>query len=74
MALTKQDVLRAWKDEDFRNGLSPEDRAAVPARPTNADGSDLTDEQLEQAAGGTTPGCVVASVASVGFSVSEIVD
>lgn len=73
MALSKQDVLRAWKDDEFRNGLSPEDRAAIPARPVNDDGSQMTDEQLEQAAGGTTPACIV-SVASVGFSVSEIVD
>jgi mersacidin/lichenicidin family type 2 lantibiotic len=73
MALSKQDVLRAWKDDEFRNGLSPEDRAAIPARPVNEDGSQMSDEQLEQAAGGTTPGCA-ATAASIAYSVSEIVD
>lgn len=61
MALTKDQILQAWKDENYRDGLSPEDRDSLPDRPTAADGSALTDEQLEQAAGGSTPGCVVAS-------------
>lgn len=63
MPLTKDQILHAWKDEEYRNGLSGEDRASLPDRPTAADGSELTDEQLEQAAGGSTPGCIVASYA-----------
>lgn len=67
MALSKDTVLRAWKDESFRNSLSPEDRDSLPERPTGEDGAALTDEQLEAAAGGTTPGCaaVTAFAASV---------
>jgi mersacidin/lichenicidin family type 2 lantibiotic len=55
MALTKDQILHAWKDETYRDSLSPEDRDSLPDRPTAADGSALTDEQLEQAAGGSTP-------------------
>ncbi len=67
MALSKDTVLRAWKDEEFRNGLSAEERSQLPDCPTGEDGSSLSDEQLEAAAGGTTPGCaaVTAFAASV---------
>lgn len=62
MSLTKDQILHAWKDEGYRNNLSTEDRASLPDRPTSADGTELIDEQLEQAAGGVTP-AVVASYA-----------
>lgn len=74
MALSKETVLRAWKDESFRSSLSPEDRNQLPERPTGQDGSALSDEQLEAAAGGTTALCVATVVASAGYGVSEIVD
>ncbi len=74
MALSKDTVLKAWKDEEFRNSLPPEDRDQLPERPTSADGSQLTDDQLEAAAGGTTALCVATVVASAGYGVSEIVD
>ncbi len=63
MALTKDQILGAWKDEEYRKSLSEEDRASLPDRPTAADGSQLTDEQLEEAAGGSGPWCVAASYA-----------
>jgi len=28
-------VLRAWKDESFRNSLTEEQRAAIPSKPEN---------------------------------------
>jgi mersacidin/lichenicidin family type 2 lantibiotic len=66
MDIDKETIMRAWKSEEYRDSLDPEVRDAIPARPTAEDGSDLTDEQLEAAAGGTTPGCatVTAFVAS----------
>ncbi len=70
MALTKDTILHAWKDEEFKKSLTPEDRAALPERPVAEDGSSLSDDQLEAAAGGTTP----VAVASAAFAVSEIVD
>lgn len=74
MALSKDTVLRAWKDEQFRDSLSQEDRDQLPDRPTGAHGSELTDDQLEAAAGGTTPLCVATVAASAGYLTSEIVD
>lgn len=43
-------IIRAWKDEDFRNSLSAEQRALVPAHPAGL--LELTDAQLQHAAGG----------------------
>jgi mersacidin/lichenicidin family type 2 lantibiotic len=74
MELSKDTIMRAWKDESFRESLSPEERAAIPGRPTAADGSALSDEQLEAAAGGTTPGCIVVGGVAGGYIISEIVD
>ena len=74
MEISKDTIMRAWKDEGFRNGLSADERAAIPPRPTAEDGSALTDEQLEAAAGGTTPGCIVVGGAAGGYIISEIVD
>ncbi len=74
MELSKDTIMRAWKDESFRNSLSDDERAAIPDRPTAADGSSLSDEQLEAAAGGTTPGCIVVGGVAGGYIISEIVD
>jgi len=53
-------VLRAWKDESFRSSLSEEQRAAIPPKPENFE--QLTDDQLENAAGGVmTPGLIPAA-------------
>ena len=72
MDLSKETILRAWKDEEFRSSLPDEQRKAIPARPTAEDGSQLTDEQLEAAAGGTTPACAAwgLGVAAVGLGVA----
>ena len=72
MDVSKDMILRSWKDEGYRNSLSPEEQKAIPARPTATDGSSLTDEQLEAAAGGTTPGCAAwgLGVAAVGLGVA----
>lgn len=55
MEITKETVLRAWKDEQFRSELPAEVRQQIPARPTADDGGALTDEQLEAASGAATP-------------------
>lgn len=48
--LSPQEIIRAWKDEDYRSSLSDEQLAALPDAPSNID--QLTDEELEQIAGG----------------------
>ena len=44
------DIIRAWKDEEYRNSLSEAERAALPANPAGLIA--LTDEDLGAVAGG----------------------
>jgi mersacidin/lichenicidin family type 2 lantibiotic len=46
----KLDIVRAWKNETYRQSLSDEQRAALPANPVGE--LELTDAQLETACGG----------------------
>jgi mersacidin/lichenicidin family type 2 lantibiotic len=48
--MSKNDVIRAWKDSKYRQSLSAAEKAALPARPAGA--MELTDEQLGQVSGG----------------------
>jgi mersacidin/lichenicidin family type 2 lantibiotic len=43
-------VIRAWKDEEYRNSLSEAERAALPENPAGL--LDLTETELQQAEGG----------------------
>ena len=43
-------VIRAWKDPEYRQSLSSADRALLPTHPAGA--VELTDAELEGAAGG----------------------
>lgn len=44
-------IIRAWKDEEFRLGLSETERAELPANPAGL--LELTDEELSAVTGGT---------------------
>ena len=46
-------VIRAWKDPEFRQSLSEEEQASLPENPAGA--IELSDEELEMAAGGHGP-------------------
>jgi mersacidin/lichenicidin family type 2 lantibiotic len=48
--MSKLDVIRGWKDEEYRLSLSHEQRAMLPEHPAGV--IELADEELE-AAGGT---------------------
>lgn len=50
--MSKVDVIRAWKEEEYRFGLSIEERAVLPANPAGL--VDLSDIELHGAAGGWT--------------------
>jgi len=50
---TAHEVKRAWKDEEYRQSLPADVREQLPPRPENT--SEMSDEQLETAAGGATP-------------------
>jgi mersacidin/lichenicidin family type 2 lantibiotic len=44
------DIIRAWKDEDYRNSLSEEQRAQLPENPAGM--VELSDEAMQTVAGG----------------------
>ncbi|MGB7439552.1 MAG: mersacidin/lichenicidin family type 2 lantibiotic [Coleofasciculaceae cyanobacterium] len=46
------DIIRAWKDEEYRNSLSEEERAQIPNNPAGL--IDLTDAETEAITGGVT--------------------
>ncbi len=47
------DVIRAWKDADYRRSLSDAQRAALPANPAGR--IELTAADLEAVSGGAAP-------------------
>jgi mersacidin/lichenicidin family type 2 lantibiotic len=48
--MTRQDIIRAWKDEEFRRGLTDDQRARLPEHPAGL--SELTREDLGTIEGG----------------------
>ncbi len=51
--MTPSEIIRAWKDEEYRMSLSESDRAALPAHPAGI--VELSDEELSGVAGGFMP-------------------
>ena len=45
------DIARAWKDEEYRNSLTPEQIATLPPNPAGED--ELSEENLDDVSGGT---------------------
>jgi len=62
------DIVRAWKDEAYRNSLTPEQQALIPAHPAGM--VDLTDDQLVDVDGGTTLACVTLVTAAISCSIA----
>lgn len=48
--MKKIDIIRAWKDEDYRNSLSADELAGLPENPAGM--IELTDGDLGKATGG----------------------
>lgn len=48
--MKKEKILRAWRDPEFRESLTAEERALLPEHPASA--IELRDEQLTVAVGG----------------------
>lgn len=58
--MSKVDIIRAWRDEEYRASLSPEEQALVPEHPAGAIELDETDLQQVAGAGSNavgTAGC-----------------
>jgi len=49
--MSKLDVVRAWKDEEYFSGLSESERSRLPGNPAGM--MELTDEEMGFAEGGT---------------------
>lgn len=52
--MSSVDILRAWKDEAYRNSLSETERANLPANPAGV--TDLSAAELAAIDGGAAPG------------------
>ncbi len=50
--MSKLDIVRAWKDAEYRQSLGPEERALLPEHPAGS--IELADEELHQVNGGAT--------------------
>jgi mersacidin/lichenicidin family type 2 lantibiotic len=51
--MSSNNIIRAWKDPNYRNSLSEAERAALPANPAGF--IELTDGELNGASGGAKP-------------------
>jgi mersacidin/lichenicidin family type 2 lantibiotic len=51
--MSQENIIRAWKDADFRSSLSEKERALLPENPAGL--VELTDAELNAAAGGLRP-------------------
>ncbi|HVF56055.1 MAG TPA: mersacidin/lichenicidin family type 2 lantibiotic [Pyrinomonadaceae bacterium] len=49
--MNREQIIRAWKDEDFRSGLSDAERSLLPEHPAGL--IDLSDVELDQVGGAT---------------------
>jgi len=63
------DVIRAWKDKDYRDGLSEEEKAQLPAHPAGL--IELTDEDMSSMAGGVMVADVAAHTEGAGCHHTE---
>jgi len=48
--MSQQDIIRAWKDEEFRNSLSEDQRSQLPENPAGI--IEMADATLESVVGG----------------------
>ncbi|HEX2913349.1 MAG TPA: mersacidin/lichenicidin family type 2 lantibiotic [Chloroflexia bacterium] len=60
------DVIRAWKDEDYREGLSDEQKSQLSENPAGM--VELSDEELGNAEGAITP-IIIGSLISLNYAV-----
>ncbi len=58
--MSNLDIVRAWKDEDYRNSLTAEQRMMLPDNPAGL--VELSDTEIAGVEGGTSAPCVTVSV------------
>ena len=67
--MSKLDIVRAWKDEDYRNSLSNDQQSLLPANPAGQ--IDLGMEELEQVEGASTWMMLTAGCCETGWQCSK---
>jgi len=55
--MSKEQIIRAWKDEAYRRSLSEAQRAQLPENPAGL--IELSDVELEQASGGARASYII---------------
>jgi mersacidin/lichenicidin family type 2 lantibiotic len=63
--MTKENIVRAWRDPEYRNSLSETERAALPDHP--AGWIELGDADLKDATGGLPPVTKIFYCYTMGF-------
>jgi mersacidin/lichenicidin family type 2 lantibiotic len=58
--MTHTDIIRAWKDAEYRDGLSEAERARLPEHPAGATG--LSDDEMDAVVGGAATNAVNCTV------------
>lgn len=66
--LNALDIVRAWKDDEYRSSLPADVQRQIPEAPEGID--QVSVEQLEAATGGTTPACIGAAAGVIGAAAS----
>jgi mersacidin/lichenicidin family type 2 lantibiotic len=72
--MTRHEIIRAWRDPEYRNRLSQAERELLPAHPAGL--IELSDDDLLGAAGGkppsTPPLCSALACPSVVFCPTDV--
>lgn len=61
-------IIRAWKDEEYRNSLTEEQRAKLPQNPVGQ--VDLSEEDLGVVSGGMRPNTALTQCSDDGCTVT----
>jgi mersacidin/lichenicidin family type 2 lantibiotic len=67
--MSNEDIVRAWKDAEYRQNLSAEEQTLLPEHPAGA--IELPDDQLKQAAGGTVDWCLTITACVTACTCTE---
>jgi mersacidin/lichenicidin family type 2 lantibiotic len=76
-----EDIIHAWRDEEYHDSLNAEQRAALPESPVGS--IDLSEEELREVDGGSDPTagpiCITASIVTatltiIGSGTCSIID
>ena len=68
--MRNEDIICAWKDDAFRASLAPDQQTHLPDHPAGI--VELSDTELLDAAGGTTPLCMLSVSMASAWVTQEI--